>query len=43
MNQTTMIAISTLTSSVNFYSRLIKMRNKTTGAPLYNIFQVIAY
>ena len=32
--------ISTLTSSVNFYSRLIKMRNKTTGAPLFNIFQV---
>ena len=41
MNQTTMIAISTLTSSVNFYSRLIKMRNKTTGAPLFNIFQVL--
>ena len=40
MSQTTMIAISTLTSSVNFYSRLIKMRNKTTGAPLFNIFQV---
>lgn len=40
MQQTTMIAISTLTSSVNFYSRLIKMRNKTTGAPLFNIYQV---
>lgn len=40
MNQTTMIAISTLTSSVNFYTRLIKMRNKTTGVPLFNIFQV---
>jgi hypothetical protein len=39
MQQTTMIAISTLTSSVNFYSRLIKMRNKTTGAPLFNIYQ----
>ena len=40
MQQTTMIAISTLTSSVNFYSRLIKMRNKTTGTPLFNIYQV---
>ena len=40
MQQTSMIAISTLTSSFNFYSRLIKMRNKVTGDPLFSVFQV---
>jgi hypothetical protein len=40
VGNTTLLAISTLTSEVNFYSRLIKMRDKTTGAPLFTILSV---
>ena len=37
---TTLLAISTLTSETSFYTRLIKMRDKTTGKPLFNVHQV---
>ena len=32
---TTLLAISTLTSEINFYTRLIKMRDKSTGLPIF--------
>jgi len=37
---TTLIAISTLTSEISFYTRLIKMRDKTTNLPLFNVLSV---
>ena len=40
MQQTCMLAISTLRDSFNFYTRLVKMRNKTTGDPLFSVVQV---
>jgi hypothetical protein len=30
-----LVAISTLTSEINFYTRLIKMRDPATGRPLF--------
>ena len=30
-----LVAISTLTSEINFYTRLIKMRDPSTGRPLF--------
>lgn len=32
---TTLLAISTLTSEINFYTRLIKMRDQSTGQPMF--------
>lgn len=40
MEKTSMLAISTLTSDTNFYSRLIRMRDKVTGRPLFSVHQV---
>ena len=40
MGNTTLLAISTLTSETSFYTRLIKMKNGTTGKSLFNIHQV---
>lgn len=37
---TTFIAISTLTSDINFYSRLIQMRDDITGAPIFSCISV---
>ena len=37
---TTLLAISTLTSEVNFYTRLMKMRDRTTGAPMFTLLAV---
>jgi hypothetical protein len=35
VEQTTLLAISTLTSSINFYTRLIKQVDKNTGQPMF--------
>lgn len=32
---TTLLGISTLTSEINFYTRLLKLRDKSTGAPMF--------
>ena len=40
VGNTTLLAISTLTSEVNFYTRLVKMKDKTTGAPLFSVLKV---
>jgi hypothetical protein len=37
---TTLIGISTLTSEINFYTRLIRLRDKSTGLPLFSVMQV---
>ena len=37
---TTLLAISTLTSEVNFYTRLMKMRDRTSGAPLFTLLKI---
>ena len=36
----TLLAISTLTSEVKFYTRLVKMKDRTIGAPLFTILSV---
>jgi hypothetical protein len=40
MSNTTLLGISTLLSDVNFYTRLMRLRNKTTGQPLFSVLQV---
>ena len=35
MGNTSLLAISTLTSEINFYTRLLRMRNKLTGLPMF--------
>lgn len=35
VGNTTLLAISTLTSEINFYTRLIKMRDQSTGLPMF--------
>lgn len=40
MGTTTLLAISTLTSEINFYTRLMKMRDKLTGKPLFTFLSV---
>ena len=35
-----LVAISTLTSEINFYTRLLRMRDKTTGLPLFTSISV---
>ena len=37
---TTLIGISTLTSEINFYTRLIRLRDKATGLPLFSVMQI---
>ena len=37
---TTLIGISTLTSEINFYTRLIRLKDKSTGLPLFSVMQV---
>lgn len=40
VGSTTLLAISTLTSEINFYSRLIKMHDKATGRPMFVTKQI---
>ena len=40
VGSTSLIAISTLTSEVNFYTRLMRMRDKTTGMPLFTCLSI---
>ena len=40
MGNTTLLAISTLTSEINFYTRLMKMRDKLTGLPIFTFLSV---
>jgi hypothetical protein len=40
VGRTSLLAISTLTSSINFYTRLIKMHDKITGKPMFCTTQV---
>lgn len=40
IGRTSMLCISTLTSSQNFYTRLFKMRDPKTGAPIFRSFSV---
>jgi hypothetical protein len=35
MGNTSLLAISTLTSEINFYTRLLRMRDKLTGLPMF--------
>lgn len=35
VGMTTLIGISTLTSEINFYTRLFKLRDEITGAPIF--------
>jgi hypothetical protein len=35
VGRTTLLGISTLTSSINFYTRLLKMKDKGTGMPMF--------
>ena len=37
---TTLIGISTLTSEINFYTRLIRLKDKSTGLPLFTVMQI---
>ncbi len=37
---TTLIGISTLTSEINFYTRLIRLKDKSTGLPLFSVMQI---
>ena len=37
---TTLLAISTLTSEIKFYTRLMRMRDKTTGVPLFTLLAI---
>jgi len=40
MESTTLIGISTLLSDVNFYTRLMRIKDKMTGGPLFTILQI---
>jgi hypothetical protein len=40
IGNTSLIAISTLLSEVNFYTRLLRMRDKITGLPLFTSISV---
>lgn len=37
---TTLIGISTLRDGINFYTRLIRLRDKATGLPMFSVLQV---
>lgn len=40
MGNTTLLAISTLTSEINFYTRLMKLRDRLTGKPIFTFLSV---
>lgn len=40
VGRTSLLAISTLTSEINFYTRLIKMIDKSTGLPIFENLQI---
>jgi len=40
VGDTTLIGISTLTSEINFYTRLIRLKDKGTGMQLFTVLQV---
>ena len=40
MGTTSLIAISTLTSEINFYTRLMRMRDKVTGLPMFTYLSI---
>jgi len=40
IGRTSLLAISTLTSEINFYTRLIKMKDPTTLEPMFSTFCV---
>lgn len=40
VGNTTLLAISTLTSSINFYTRLMKMRDKSTGEKMFQTISI---
>ena len=40
IGNTSLLAISTLTSEINFYTRLLRMRDKVTGLPLFTSISV---
>jgi len=40
VGNTSLLAISTLTSEINFYTRLIRMRDKQTNQPLFKVLSV---
>ena len=37
---TTLLAISTLTSEINFYTRLIRLRDKQTNLPMFSVLKI---
>ena len=37
---TTLIGISTLRDGINFYTRLLRLRDKSTGLPMFTVLQV---
>ena len=37
VGSTSLLAISTLTSEINFYTRLIRMRDKQTGKAMFQV------
>lgn len=41
VSTTTLLAISTLTSEINFYTRLIRLKEKSTGLPMFSVLQVV--
>ena len=40
VGNTTLIGISTLTSEINFYTRLMRMRDKATGRPMFTCLSI---
>ena len=40
VGETSLIGISTLLSSTNFYTRLLRLRDKTTNAPIFTVLSV---
>lgn len=40
VGNTTLLAISTLTSEINFYTRLMKMRDRVTSQPMFTLLSV---
>jgi hypothetical protein len=40
VGNTTLIGISTLTSEINFYTRLMRMRDKATGLPMFKCLSI---
>lgn len=40
MGTTSLLAISTVTSEINFFTRLLRMRDKTTNLPLFSTLSV---